>query len=174
VVTFDEARQIHHTLSLNVTPDLCDINGHLTVRHQLGIHDDAAWDLLDSLGMGQAGIADGASFFDLEQHLRYLSESRSGDHLTVHHRVLDVSTSTVHLMSYLVLAERAAIVSTFECLILAVDLATRGPRRFSTSDLQRLVGRVQADRSLSWDPGACGAMGVRKSALAERLSGDSP
>jgi carnitine 3-dehydrogenase len=117
--------------------------------------------------MGQAGVSDGTSFFDLEQHLRYLSESRSGDHLTVHHRVLDVSTNTVHFMSYLVLAERAAIVSTFECLILAVDLATRGPRRFSTSDLQRLVGRVQADRSFSWDPGACGAMGVRKSALAE-------
>jgi carnitine 3-dehydrogenase len=167
VVTFDEAKQIPQTLSFRVTSGLCDVNGHLTVRHQVGIHDDAAWDLLDSLEMGQARVPDGASFFDVEQHLRYLSESRSGDLVTVHHRLLDVSTSTVHFMSYLLLPERAAIVSTFECLLLAVDLTTRGARRFSAPDLQRLVARVQSDRTWGWEPGACGAMGVRKSALSK-------
>lgn len=167
MVTFDEARQIPETLSLEVTAELCDINGHLTVRHQVGIHDDAAWSLLDALGMGQGLVGSSASFFDLEQHLRYLSESGAGDRVAVHHRVLDVSSSTVHFMSYLVLPAKNAIVSTFECLILAVDLTTRGPRRFTTLELERLVERVQTDRTRGWDPGACGAMSVRNSVMGQ-------
>jgi len=167
VVTFAETQQIRATVSVDVTPDLCDINGHLTVRYQVGIHDDAAWDLLDSLGMGLAGVAGGSSFFDLEQHLTYLSESHIGDLVDVHHRVLDVSTSTVHFMSYLVLPKRSAIVSTFECLLLAVDLASRSPRKFTAPDLQRLVERAQADRALEWDPGACGTIAVRRSELSQ-------
>jgi acyl-CoA thioesterase FadM len=167
MLSYDDVRATRETMSLRITPELCDINGHFTVRHQVGVHDDAAWDLLGTLGMGIDQVAHGASFFDVEQHLRYLAEAVSGEVVSAHHRLLDVSSSSVHFMSYLVLPDRAAIVSTFECLLLAVDLGSRGMRRFSADELERLIERTLQDRALGWDAGACGAMGVRRSALAD-------
>jgi len=158
--------QLPITSQTLVTAELCDLNGHLTVRHQAAIFDDAAWNFLGDLGLGKELVDQGRSFFDLEQHVRYLAEGHVGDTLSIRHRLLDISTSTLHFMAYLFRDTDQVVLSTLETLTLSVDLDQRKAARLQDGDVERLLSRGRSDRSLEWDPCASGCMTVRNSLFA--------
>ncbi len=151
-----------------VSTNQCDINGHFTVRHQLASFDDAAWNFLNGLGLGLTRMDHGRTFFDLEQHLTYRAEAQVMDALQIHCRLLDISSSTAHIMSYLVRPEDDVVISTLETLTLNVELAQRQSTPFTNEEIERLSRRAIEDRRLAWASGACGAMQVRKSRLDEQ------
>ncbi len=65
-----------------------DVNGHLNVRHYLGIASEGLDESLVSLGVPQNWPAHGHACFSAEHHLTYLTELRTGDRLSARVRLV--------------------------------------------------------------------------------------
>ena len=101
--TYDEATGLPAAPSRRVPAEYGDGNGHLNVRHYLGILDDAEWIVFDEFGAGnEASEAGIGGMFALEQFLTYRREVLVGDEVAVHLRLLEREPRMLHLVSYLV------------------------------------------------------------------------
>ena len=77
--------------SVIVSDDMCDMNGHMNVRHYQTIPMDYDGNFYTSLGFGEDYIAKGFSSFTAEQNIRYLKECLKGEKLTPRFRMLNVN-----------------------------------------------------------------------------------
>ena len=74
-------------------PWMCDVMGHMNVRHYAGMFDDASFQLLGHIG----GIIPDDSFgwADVRATTEYKQEAPAGDLLTVRSHVLKVGRSSI-------------------------------------------------------------------------------
>ena len=79
-----------------------DINGHLNVRHYLGIASEGLDESLVSLGIPQNWpTSAGHACFSAEHHCTYLVELRTGDQMSSRVRLLGRSERAAHALVYL-------------------------------------------------------------------------
>ena len=94
--TYDQARMLPQALARTVTEANADANGHMNVRHYVGIFDDAEWAYYDGMGMGYAAAQEGTGgIFMLEQHLTYRREVLVGEETSVDLPGIGSSTAEV-------------------------------------------------------------------------------
>jgi acyl-CoA thioester hydrolase len=157
--TYDEATGLPAAPSRRVPEEYGDGNGHLNVRHYLGILDDAEWVVFDEFGAGsEASEAGIGGMFALEQFLTYRREVLVGDEVAVHLRLLEREPRMLHLVSYLVNHTRHEVSASMESLEAYVDYATRRISSFPDAAGRRIDELVAENAALPWHPDLTGAI----------------
>jgi acyl-CoA thioester hydrolase len=137
--SYDEVLTLPAAPTRSVPEEFGDGNGHLNVRHYLGIFDDAEWSLFDEIGAGtEASAAGTGGMFALEQHLTYRREVLVGDEVAVHLRVVARTEKLLHLVSYLANRTRHEVSASMEALEAYVAYETRRVTPFSPDAVQVL------------------------------------
>ena len=122
----------------------------------------ALWNRTIAAGVDDAYIeTQKMSLFTAEQHIRYFSELRLGDKLSVHTRFLDRSTRAVHAMAFVVDREKDALACTLEAMLVHVSMEARSSVDMPDSIGASLDAMIAAD-DLPWPAPVCGVMGVRR------------
>ncbi len=159
--TYDEATGLPAAPSRRVPEEYGDGNGHLNVRHYLGILDDAEWIVFDEFGAGnEASEAGIGGMFALEQFLTYRREVLVGDEVAVHLRLLAREPRMLHLVSYLVNRTRGEVAASMESLEAYVDYGTRRMSPFPEAAGLRLDELIAQNAALPWQPELTGAIAL--------------
>lgn len=136
-----------------------DENGHMNVRHYLGVFDDAGYSYLTFIGLSlEYHEQHGTGGFDLEHHLNYLNEILIGDTVTVYIRFVSCSPKRMHYIMFMVNDTRDKLAATFECVNSFADLKVRKTAPFPDHIYQRIQSLVAEHGALGWDAPICGAM----------------
>lgn len=160
--TYDQILELPRAVEITVPTDFVDHNGHMNVRHYLGVQDDAGFTYFTGLGFGNAYIErERRGFFDLEQHLRYHAEVLVGQTIAVHPRLLARSSKVVHAMSFMVNVTTRRLANSFEVTMAHVDLDARRTIPLAGPTADALDSQIEADGKLSWPAPVCGALGVK-------------
>lgn len=76
-------------------PWMCDVMGHVNVRHYAAMFDDASFQLLGHVA-GIENIADaGKGWADVRSEIEYKHETKAGALLTIHSRVLKTGRTSI-------------------------------------------------------------------------------
>ena len=124
--------------TLIVSEDMCDMNGHMNVRHYQTIPMDYDGNFYNSLGFGEDYIAKGFSSFTAEQNIRYLKECLRGEKLTPRFRMLAVNKKLYHYVCAICKEsdEVSALVETVE---IHIDMSIRKSAKMSDEILDTMV-----------------------------------
>jgi acyl-CoA thioesterase FadM len=139
-----------------------DFNGHLNIRHYLGIASEGLDESLVPLGILQnwPRVADQA-VFTAEHHLTYLAELRTGDRISVRVRLVGRSERAAHAVVYLVDETHQRLSYVMEEIFLHVDMSTRRTSPWPEDVEAALDRRVADDQSLPWPVELSGSMSLR-------------
>lgn len=139
-----------------------DINGHLNIRHYVGIASEGLDESLVALGIPQQwpNIA-GQAVFTAEHHMTYLHELRTGDQLSVRVRLLGRSDRAVHALVYLLDETHQRVSFVMEEIFLHVDLETRKTSDWPADVAEKIDAQVKIDQDLPFEAVTSGSMSLR-------------
>jgi len=103
-----------------IREDFVDYNGHMTESRYLQIFGDATDAFLLFIGMDQAYLASGHSFYTVETHLRHLREVKMGVEVKVETRLLGFDEKRLRIIHEMYGAENA-LLATAEHMLLHVN-----------------------------------------------------
>jgi acyl-CoA thioester hydrolase len=139
-----------------------DVNGHLNIRHYLGIASEGLDESLAPLGILQnwPRVADQA-VFSAEHHLTYVTELHTGDSVSVRVRLVGRSERAAHAVAYLVDETHERLSYVMEEIFLHVDMTTRRTSPWPDDVAAALDKRVAEDQDLPWPVELSGSMALR-------------
>lgn len=160
--TVDEILQLPAFLETEVAPEFIDANGHMNIRHYLELNAQGMNDLVEGVGVtDHYRDHRGLGVFTVEHHLKYFSEMREGDPISVHPRVLERSQRAAYVMSFLVDRRNNRLANTLEVVFVHVDMHTRRSAPFPDDVADALDTLVATSDALDWAAPRCGIMGAR-------------
>ncbi|MDI1289090.1 MAG: thioesterase family protein [bacterium] len=163
VPTFGQVDELPQTLIMSVPDSYLDINHHMNIRHYLAVHDRAFGYLFTAMGFGSDYIKGrGLSFFQVENHIRYLAEAHGGDEISVHVRLIGRTARAIHGVSFLLNRSRGTVANTLEFLMLHVDLRTRKAVDFDTRSTELLDRRMADDSVTTWPAPLSGCVHLKR------------
>lgn len=139
-----------------------DLNGHLNIRHYLGIASEGLDESLIPLGIPQnwPRVA-GQAVFSAEHHLTYVTELRTGDRISVRVRLIGRSERAAHAVAYLVDETRQLLSYVMEEIFLHIDMSTRRTSPWPDHVIAALDERVAEQQALPWPADLSGSMTLR-------------
>jgi acyl-CoA thioester hydrolase len=150
-------------LEAAVVPEFIDANGHMNIRHYLDLGAHATMVLCEGLGIDDAYRAERRlGVFTTEHHLRYYSDMRIGEKISVHVRLLDRSAKAAHMMAFLANRSQGRLANTLELALVHVDLETRRAIAFPDDAAAGLDRHLAVEADLEWPAPVCGVMGIRR------------
>lgn len=157
--TYDEVVSLPHGERVRIAPEHGDPNGHLNVRHYVGLFDDAEWVVFEGLDLGD-GLAERGvgGIFALEQHLTYRREVLVGDEVTAYVRFVARTERMIHLVSYLANHTHREVAASMEALDAYVDFGTRRLAPVPQPQSTGLDALVTAAGALPWTAELSGSM----------------
>ncbi|CAN5368779.1 thioesterase family protein [soil metagenome] len=139
-----------------------DINGHLNVRHYLGIGSEGLDESLVDLGIpNNWPLVAGHACFSAQHHVTYLAELRTGDRMSVRVRLLGRSARAAHAMVYILDETHQRLSCVFEEILLHIDLSDRLTAPWPADVAASIDARVAEHAQLPWEPVLSGAMALR-------------
>jgi acyl-CoA thioester hydrolase len=160
--TYDEVAALPAFARMAVPTAFEDLNGHLNIRHYLGIASEGLDESLVEVGiLQQWPTVAGSAVFTAEHHLTYLSELRTGDRISVRVRVVGRSDRAAHVLVYLLDDGREKLSYVMEEIFLHIDMATRRTADWPAEVAAQLDERVERDAALPWQPSLSGSMSLR-------------
>jgi acyl-CoA thioester hydrolase len=148
----------HHA---TIPEDYLDDMGHMNVMWYTYLYSRSIRTLLESLGLNHQYIEhQQCGTFALEKHLRYLSEVRVGEQVSVYTRVVGCNGVRFHLIQFLVNDTRGRVASTMETVSAHVDLRERRSTPMPPPIAKSFAELQQKHDALSWPSPLCGVMGV--------------
>jgi acyl-CoA thioester hydrolase len=139
-----------------------DINGHLNVRHYVGIASEGLDESLVDVGILQNWpTVAGHAVFSAEHHLTYLSELRTGDRISVRVRLVGRSQRAAHALVYLLDDSHQKLSCVIEEIFLHLDMGTRRTAPWPEDVAAGLDARIAEHQALSWQPVLSGSMALR-------------
>lgn len=139
-----------------------DSNGHLNVRHYLGIGSEGLDESLLEVGIPFNWPATtGLAMLSAEHHLTYLHELRTGDLMSVRVRLLGRSECAAHALVYVLDDVNSRVACVFEEILLCVRLDPRGAAPWPEDIATRIDARVAEHAALPWQPSTSGCLRLR-------------
>ncbi len=138
-----------------------DINGHLNVRHYLGIASEGLDESLESVGIPFNWPMHGHACFSAEHHLTYIAELRTGDRMAARVRLLGRSERAAHVLVYLLDESRRRLSYVMEEIFLHIDMETRRTAPWPDDVAEGLDNRIAEHARLPWEPDVSGSMRLR-------------
>jgi acyl-CoA thioester hydrolase len=100
----------------------------------------------------------GIGSFVLETHIRYLSEVRVGQHVTLRSRALGRSAKRFHYMHFMTIDETGALAATAEQISGHVDMSVRQMSPMAPELCEKFDALVAQQNQLDWEAPVCGSM----------------
>ena len=124
-----------------------DYNGHVNDSRYLYAFGEATDALLRGIGVDDAYIAAGGSYYTVESHLAHLGAAVAGDRIAVSTQVVGVDDKRLHLFHVLRRAGEATPLATGEQMLLHVDVAAQRAAPAPSEIAGRLlrIARAHAD-----------------------------
>lgn len=139
-----------------------DINGHLNIRHYVGIASEGLDESLVDLGIPiQWPNIAGQAVFTAEHHMTYPHELRTGDQLSVRVRLVGRSERAAHVLVYLLDETHQRVSFVMEEICLHVDLETRKTSPWPEDVAKLLDEKVAEHEALPFPAELSGAMKLR-------------
>ena len=113
------------TVARVIPIDWTDYNGHMNESRYGQVFSDAADGFLQSLGMNEAYVAAGHSYFTAETNIKYLMETHAGEAIIVDSEVLLAEGKKLKLAHQMKRASDGALLASCEQFLLHVSLETR-------------------------------------------------
>jgi carnitine 3-dehydrogenase len=104
-----------------VAPAWIDYNGHMTEHRYLQVFGDASDALLRLIGVDQAYVASGRSYFTVETHIMHLDEVRAGEAIHTTTQLLASDAKRLHLFHRIHHGASGAEIASAEQMLLHVD-----------------------------------------------------
>ncbi len=104
-----------------IPPDWIDYNGHVHESRYLQLFGDATDALLRLIGVDEAYVAEGHSYYTVETHLSHLQQLVSGERVRVLTQVLGLDERRLHLFHTLTRSDDEDAVATAEQMLIHVD-----------------------------------------------------
>jgi len=76
-------------------PWMCDVMGHMNVRHYAAMFDDASFQLLGHIAGQDSSQASATGWADVRTEIDYRHETRAGSLLTIHSHVVKIGRTSV-------------------------------------------------------------------------------
>lgn len=76
-------------------PWMCDVMGHMNVRHYAAMFDDASFQLLGHIAGHDGSQASQTGWADVRTEIDYRHETRAGSLLTIHSHVVKIGRTSV-------------------------------------------------------------------------------
>lgn len=160
-LSINEIQQLPLDLTMTVPPQWEDRNGHVNVQHYLGIYNLGGWKILENIGIDEAYLASRQyGIFDLEHHIRYLTELQIGEVISVYSRILSRDNKRIHGMMFIVNDTRLRLACTLEYLSIGIDQQIRHAANFPTDMELKLDELLEQHNSLNWDAPVCGNFNI--------------
>ena len=138
-----------------------DINGHMNVRHYLGIASEGLDESLVDLGIPQNWPAKGHACFSAEHHLTYLAELLTGAKISSRVRLLGRSERAAHALVYLLDDSHQRLSFVMEEILLHIDLETRRTAPWPEDIAAALDRQIALQSDLPWEPDVSGSLRLR-------------
>lgn len=138
-----------------------DINGHLNIRHYLGIASEGLDDAMVTVGIPKDWRSTGRAVFSAEHHLAYFHELRTGDQVSVRVRLIGHSERAVHVVVYLVDEGRERVSYVMEEIFLCIDMETRKTTPWGQDVAARMDEMATEHAGLDFEPHLSGSMALR-------------
>jgi acyl-CoA thioester hydrolase len=160
--TYDELAALTAYAPQSVPTAFEDINGHLNIRHYVGIASEGLDESLSEVGIPQNWpTVAGQAVFSAEHHMTYLSELRTGDRISVRVRLIGRSARAAHVVAYLLDDTHQQVSYVMEEIFLHIDMASRRSAEWPEDVAAALDRRIAADADLAWQPTLSGSMSLR-------------
>lgn len=111
-------------LRRTIPAEWTDYNGHTNDSRYSQMSSEACDSFFRSIGFGAEYLSSGRTFYTLESHVRYLEQTRSGDHIQVRVQVIGLDQKTIHLFTDVVRAD-GVVAATAEHLLIHIDTSTQ-------------------------------------------------
>lgn len=139
-----------------------DLNGHLNVRHYLGIGSEGLDESLVDLGIPTNWpMTDGQACFSAEHHVTYIAELRTGGTMSVRVRLLGRSERAAHALVYILDESNQRLSCVFEEIFLHIDLETRRTAPWPAEVAAKMDARVAEQEQLDWPADLTGCLALR-------------
>ena len=139
-----------------------DFNGHLNVRHYLGIASEGLDESLVEVGIPMNWpAAAGQAVFSAEHHLTYLSELCTGDKISVRVRLVGRSARAAHVVVYLLDDSNSQVSYVMEEIFLHMDMETRKTSEWPDDVAAAIDKRIAQEQELGWTAPLSGSIALR-------------
>jgi acyl-CoA thioester hydrolase len=160
--TYDELADLPAYAAQAVPAAFEDINGHLNIRHYVGIASEGLDESLIDVGIPQNWpTVAGQGVFTAEHHMTYLSELRTGDRISTRVRLVGRSARAAHAVVYLLDDGRRRLSYVMEEIFLHIDMETRRTAEWPDDVAAALDKRLAEESELPWQPTLSGSMSLR-------------
>ena len=109
---------------IQVTQDMCDLNGHMNVVFYVHIFEHGSLDFYHNMGFSSEYFSEGFSNFTLEMNVNYLKEMKKHEMALPRYRVFDVKPKLIHCGAA-IFNEWGELCATQENVLVHVDMSTR-------------------------------------------------
>ena len=158
-VSLKDIRQLERMHQQRIPSAFMDENSHMNVQFYVHVAEQGLSELLRRVGMGELyAAADKFGNFALEQHIRYYAEILTGDQVSVHVRVIDVSPKRGYMMAFLINDTREQLAATVEVVMMNIDMIGRRGAPFPDDAKVALDSLQDQHRGLGWEAPVCGVM----------------
>lgn len=154
-------RVLPQTNQVLIPESYIDEMGHMNIQYYFAIVNQAAWACFGLLGADLERVQrEQKGIFALEQHIRYLSESRAGQTVTVYSRFLARSEKRMHFIHFLVNEEKSGLTAILEGNGIFMDMTTRKSAPWPADIAANLDAIIAKHAALPWEAPICGAIRV--------------
>ncbi len=159
--TLDEIRQLPVDLTMTVPPQWEDRNGHVNVQYYLGIYHLAGWQILENIGIDEGYLTDQqAGIFDIEHHIRYLTEIKVGEVVSAYNRMLGRDGKRFHGMLFIVNDTCQQLACSIEYLSIYVDQQLRRAATYPEDMAVKLDQLLAEHNTFNWQVPVCGNINI--------------
>ena len=160
--TYDQLIELPAYAEQPVPMPFEDINGHLNVRHYIGIASEGLDESLVEVGIPQMWpLTHGHACFAAEHHVTYLSELRTGDTMSARVRLLGRSERAAHALVHILADTHQRVACVFEEILLCVRLDDRRTEPWPTEVAKLIDERVAEHAALPWAAETSGCLALR-------------
>jgi len=159
--TYDQLADLPAYSERRVPVAFEDINGHMNVRHYIGIASEGLDDSLTEVGIPTNWVDKGFAVFSAEHHLTYVNELLTGDQVSVRVRLVGRSERAIHAVVYLVDETRKQLSYVMEEIFLHIDMTTRKSSPWPADVAALVDARVAEHGKLPFEPTLSGSIALR-------------
>ena len=146
---------------VRVPPEWQDLNGHVNVKHHLGMYDLTTDAMLELLGISAEWVRhERIGIFDLEHHIWFQRELHVGEEVALYLRFAARDAKRVHGVVFLLNTSDDEIASAIEFMSLAVHLDTRRAVALPGLICERIDALLRDHQPLDWQAPRSGAISL--------------
>jgi acyl-CoA thioester hydrolase len=159
--TPDQVRQLPELLRVRVPREWEDLNGHVNVRHHMGMYDMTGDPLLALLGISEQWVrTERIGLFDLEHHIWYQNEVHVGEEVGLYLRFTARNAKRAQGLVFLLNLTHDRLASVIEFVSIAANLDSRRSVALPAGVAQRLDELVREQATLEWPAPRSGALSI--------------